>query len=380
MKKILIAANTSWFIYNFLRPILFELHSAGYNLILVAPKDDYSGKLQALGYDYIELKLDRSGANLFNELKSLVRFISIYRKVKPSCILNFTPKVNIYSTLAGKLLRVPVINSVAGLGSIFTEKGIKSRLGKFLLKLTQPLAKHTVFQNNDDWSIYIKHSFISKEKSSKVNGLGIDLTEFTPWQREEDNSISFILFARMLKNKGVVEFVEAARIVRKSLSNGERSDVKLKFSLLGFVDTDNPQGIYSSQLEFWHKEGVVDYLGKTDRVYEVVKQYDCVVLPSYYREGMPQCLIEAAAMAKPIITTDNVGCRDIVEHDKTGYLVKPKSVESLASAMFKFIDLSYESRMAMGKKGREKAETDFSHIHVAKHYLCIINCISSDLI
>ncbi len=353
----------------------------GNKVIVVASLDAYSEKLTNCGCIFIAINLDRSGVNLVKEVSTLKSFIKIYQGTRPSCVLNFTPKVNIYSTIAAKLLKIPSINNVAGLGSIFTEKGYKSWLGKFLLRVTQPLASHTVFQNTDDLSTYVKHGFVSKNKTSKVNGIGIDLKVFKSCEAPDDNFVRFILVARMLKNKGVIEFVQAASRVKELLQLRTLSGntiPKLEFSLLGFVDSDNPQAIHLTQLNSWHEKELINYLGVTDNVFEIVKSYDCVVLPSYYREGVPQCLIEAAAMAKPIITTDNVGCRDTVEQGVSGVLVRPRSISELADAMLAVIDMGHNKRIEMGNNGRKKAEREFCHLKVSRHYQNLIEQFSKD--
>jgi len=284
--------------------------------------------------------------------------------------------MNIYGVIAGRLNRVKVINSIAGLGSIFTDKSIKSIFGKLLLSLTQPFAHHIVFQNTNDWRVYLKHKLITKSKSSHKHGIGIDLTHFKPHSAPDDGVVRFVLVARMLKTKGVHYFVEAAILVNSYYQEKKRQGEivpQYEFSLLGFVDSGNPQAISFSKLQYWHENTVVNYLGETDDVYSIVKDQDCVVLPSYYREGVPQSLIEACAMAKPIITTNNVGCRETVAHNKTGYIVAKQCTDSLKEAMINMIELSHNERLAFGMKGRIKAERKFCHLKIAHHYNYLIN-------
>ncbi|WP_413701730.1 glycosyltransferase family 4 protein [Psychromonas sp. KJ10-10] len=381
MKKILISSNTSWFIYNFFRTTIKEFMGDGRQVYILAPKDAYSEKLSALGCHFYPMSVDRSGAKLTVEFKTILQFYSTIKIIKPDCLLNFTPKMNIYGAVIGRLLNIPVINSVAGLGSIFTEKGFKPRIGKLLLRLTQPLVNHIIFQNPDDRQVYLEHHFVKAKHTSRVHGIGIDLKSFKAHSAPDDNVVRFILVARMLKNKGVIEFVKVAERIRdKYLAKDEASSdfVKCEFSLLGFIDEDNPQGISRSTLIRWDQERNVRYLGKTDDVYSVVKNYDCVVLPSYYREGIPQCLIEACAMAKPVITTDNVGCRETVEDQITGIKIPCRNVEALEDAMQKIIDMSHQERLNLGINGRLKAEKEFCHLNIAKHYLLMIDALLSN--
>jgi glycosyltransferase involved in cell wall biosynthesis len=378
MKKITIVSNTSWFVYNFFKASITEFMRDGNKVFIIAPKDNYTLRLQKLGCVYFDLPLCRSGGNIAKEIKTIKKLHNLHKEISPDCILNFTPKVNIYSTLSARLLNIPVINSVSGLGTIFSDRGVKSYCGKALLKFTQPLANHIVFQNNDDWKVYLKHRLVKKESSSRINGIGVNLKDFKPHACENDGVVRFILVARMLYNKGVPEFVEAANKVQEHFIIRHKAGYKVpsfEFSLLGFVDEGNPNSIPIEQLNYWNDNTLVNFLGRTDDVYSIVKNYDCVVLPSYYREGVPQCLIEAAAMAKPIITTDNVGCRETVEHNKSGFIVNPKSVPELKEAMIKMIELTHQQRLAFGEYGQKIAKRDFCHLKTSQHYLKVIEKI-----
>jgi glycosyltransferase involved in cell wall biosynthesis len=194
----------------------------------------------------------------------------------------------------------------------------------------------------------------------------------------DDDIVRFILVARMLKNKGVVEFVKAAERIQNDYQINEKlgsQNIKSEFALLGFVDEVNPQGISRNTLIRWDQKRNIRYLGKTDDVYSVVKNYDCVVLPSYYREGIPQCLIEACAMAKPVITTDNVGCRETVEHQVTGLKIPCRDIDALQEAMNTMIEMSHQERLDLGSNGRLKAEKEFCHLNIAKHYLLMVDAL-----
>lgn len=373
--QILITSNTSWFVYNFFSHSIRDFIKSHYQVHVLAPYDKYTEKLLELGCVYHDLSIDRSGANLVSEMKSLFCIYKTISKLSPDCVINFTPKLNIYSVLVCKTLNISVVNSIAGLGSIISERGFKPWLGRLLLRFTQPLADHIIFQNNDDLSVYLSNKFAVRDKTSRVNGIGVKLDKFVPHEADDDGIVRFILFARMLKNKGVVEFVEAAEAVSKyyiKQRKVSKFSPKVEFALLGFIDESNPQGISKSLLNFWNDQSYVEYLGETDDVFSIVKEYDCVVLPSYYREGIPQCLIESCAMAKPIITTNNVGCKETVIDGKSGYIIPPKNVSELTEAMLKMVSLSHSARIEMGKVGRKKAVRDFCHTQVSQHYMKII--------
>lgn len=380
-RRIVITSNTSWFIFNFFSSAITEFMKGGNEIFILAPRDKYSERLENLGCKFFDLGLDRAGMNLFSELKTIQTLYRNLRNLSPDCVLNFTPKLNIYSVLICKFLKIPVVNSVAGLGYIVLSRGIKSALGKILLRLSQPFADHVIFQNNDDLSVYLAKGWVAPEKTSRVRGIGVNLNKFTPLASKDDGVVRFILFARMLKSKGVNEFVDAANAVTLHYDNircNKGIKPKVEFALLGFIDEQNPDGITKEVIGRWHTESSVRYLGETDDVISHIKDYDCVVLPSFYREGIPQCLIEAAALGKPIITTNNVGCRETVVDQLTGYIVPIKDSERLAEAMIAMIDLGHDGRLKMGKAARRKAENDFCHLHVAKHYLNVIESVSPD--
>lgn len=375
MQKIVISANTSWFIYNFFRSSIVEFLHNGNQLHIVAPFDQNTAKLKKLGCHCHPIALNRSGMNPFCELKSLYQYWRIYRQIKPDVVLNFTPKVNIYSATICRWLGILCINNVAGLGSIFIEKGLKSKVGRFLLKHTQPYVDHIVFQNPDDHKVYLDNGYTSESKSSRVYGIGINLKNFRPIEAPDDGVVRFILVARMLITKGVYDFVDAAKIVKDKLQELGATDLSYQFSLLGYVDKGNPQGLSLEELQRIHNDPdlPVEYLGSTHDVFSVVKDYDCIVLPSFYREGVPQCLIEACAMAKPIITTNNVGCKETVRHGHNGYLVKKRDPEDLANAMVNMITLSHKERIKMGNKGRKRAQKYFCHLKISRHYMSLIH-------
>lgn len=379
-RRIVITSNNSWFIYNFFCSAITEFMREGDEVCIVASRDKYTERLVDLGCSFFEIPLDRSGANVLNEWNTIKTLYQHLKALSPECVLNFTPKLNIYSAVICKILKIPVINSVAGLGYIVGSQGIKSLVGKVLLRLTQPLANHVIFQNNDDLEYYVERQWVASEKTSRVHGIGVNLTRFLPYNAPNDGTVRFLLFARMLKTKGVFDYVEAAENVALHIGEMNRTrskKLKVEFSLLGFIDGGNPDGIPQNIIEKWDNESVVRYLGETDNVIEYVRDFDCVVLPSFYREGIPQCLIEAAAMAKPIITTDHVGCRETVIDQVSGYLVPPREPEALSEAMIKMARLTHEQRIAMGKVARRKAENEFCHLNVAKHYKKAMDSILS---
>ncbi|EOG9680630.1 glycosyltransferase family 4 protein [Enterobacter hormaechei] len=235
-----------------------------------------------------------------------------------------------------------------GLGFVFNKSSFLTKVISQLYSFSFNFPKEVWFLNEDDKAVFISKKIIKEYKSFVLDGEGVDTQYFYPVDstKHSDDSVTFLLVARMLWDKGVGIYVEAARKLKVQFPNA-------KFQLLGACDVENPSAIPKDVIDSWNKEGVIEYLGVTSDVRQIVSQADCVVLPSYYREGIPRTLMEAASMGKPLVTTDNVGCRNVVIEGVTGYLCQVKSVDSLVDAMRNLIQLSPEARNEMGTKGRE---------------------------
>jgi len=369
--KIVISANTSWYIYNFRRNTISTLLENGYRVIVVAPKDEYSDKIINLGAYFKDISIQRDGTNPIKDLFTCINFYLIYKKLSPSLVLNFTPKNNIYSTIAAKLLRIKVINNIAGLGTVFVNETFVSKVTRLLYKISQPHADMIFFQNDDDRNIFLENRITSKDKSERLRGSGVDLTRFKIQEAKNDGVTRFLLVARMLFEKGITYYADAAKILKK-----EHGD-SVEFFLLGFIDDHNPKGISSNVIDEWVKGGWIIYQGISDAVEKEMALVDCVVLPSFYREGVPKSLLEAGAMGKPIITTDNVGCRETVDDYVNGFVCQPRSLESLLKAMRLIISMTHDERLAMGAKSRQKMEENFDEKVVISRYMFAIDKLTS---
>lgn len=345
--KIAIVANTSWYVYNFRKELISELLENGHQVVTVAPvyMDEYSQKLIDIGCTHFNVNIDNKGTNPVKDIATFFSFISIYKKAKPDMIFHFTIKPNIYGTLAAKFLNIPCINNISGLGTLFIKEGFATLVAKILYKISQNHPKHIFFQNNEDFEHFLKLGLVKKEKSSVLPGSGVDTARFSPKEKDENNGkFVFLLVARMLKDKGIVEFVQAAEIVRKSNKNCE-------FRLLGFMDDKNRTAVTHKEMSKWIEQGNIKYLGSTDTVENFIKNADCVVLPSY-REGTPRSLLEAASMGKPLITTDTPGCRNVLIENENGYFCKVKDADDLAQKMIKMIEISRDEIQKMGERSR----------------------------
>lgn len=364
-QKIIIALNTTWNIVNFRSGLIKALVMRGYDVVAVAPFDKYANDLDALGCRYISFPIDSQGTNPLRDLLLLIRFIKLFRSEKPNIFLGYTIKPNIYGSLAAIAVNVPVINNIAGLGNIFTKKGFLNRLVRCLYKIALSRSHKVFFQNEDDQKMFVYGGIVRQSITDRLPGSGVNLAKFKHAPLPIKTPIRFLLIARMLWDKGVGDYVESARLLR-------RRGIVAEFCILGFLDVQNPTAISREQMDEWVSEGIVRYLGVSDNVQDEIAQADCVVLPTFYREGTPKTLLEAAAMGRPIITTDSAGCRDVVNDGISGYLCKPRNPYDLAEKMELIVTMSSADRAAMGSYGRAKISREFDEKIVIDRYLSAI--------
>lgn len=370
--KAIIALNSSWNLLNFRSGLICALVAQGYEVVAVAPDDAYSAPLSKLGCRFVALPMDNQGTHPLRDLLLTFRFWQLLRRERPDVLLAYTVKPNVYGSFAAGLLGIPVVNNIAGLGAVFIKGGWLVRLVRGLYRLALRRSAKVFFQNRDDRALFIDAGLVKAEQTDLLPGSGIDLTRFSPHEHSSSipSAISsgrpfrFLLIARMLRDKGVVEYVAAAKQVRARLPNVE-------CALLGFLDVQNPAAISTEEMKAWVAEGDVLYLGVSDDVRLEIAQADCIVLPSY-REGTPRTLLEAAAMAKPIITTDAVGCREVVDDGVNGYLCQVRDADDLAAKMHAMLGLSVAERAAMGLAGRMKMELQFDEKIVIDKYLQVV--------
>jgi glycosyltransferase involved in cell wall biosynthesis len=366
--KIVICLNTAWNLVNFRAGLIRALVKSGHEVVAVAPEDKYAVSLNALGCRFVPLHMENGGTNPMQDALLTWRFLRLFAHVRPDVYLGYTVKPNVYGSLAAHMLHIPVINNIAGLGAVFIKDGWLVRVVRWLYRMALKRSAKVFFQNDDDRQLFISGGLVRAEVTELLPGSGIDLKHFTPTLTPSVNDVKskfrFLLIARMLRDKGVDEYVEAARLLRHRWPQAE-------FCLLGFVDVQNPAAISRAEMDEWVAEGVVNYLGVSDDVRAQIVVADCVVLPSY-REGTPHTLLEAAAMARPIITTDAVGCREVVDDGVNGYLCKVRDSGDLAEKMEQMLSLSPEQRTEMGLRGRAKMVAEFDEQIVIGKYLAAI--------
>ena len=366
--NIFFISNTSFALFNFKYGLMKALKDAGHKVFVAAPFDDYSNKLEN-EFEFISLRsLSRHGRNPLNDLMLFAEFVKIYKKEKPDLVLSTTIKPNLYSSLACRMLKIPAISTVTGLGYIFINKNFLTTIVQNLYKMAFKKNYAVFFQNKYDFDLFVKKEIVEKNKAMIVGGSGVNVNYFSNSyckNIEKDKRFVFLLIARMLRDKGIREFIEAAVILRKKYEDVE-------FWLLGSADDDNhSNNIKLKEIKQWEKEGAIRYFVAADDVRPYICKSDCVVLPSY-REGTPRSLLEAMAMEKPIITTDAAGCIDTVNDGINGFLCKVKSPADLADKMENMINLPENSRIEMGKSGRKKILNEFDEKIVVEKYMEVI--------
>ena len=361
-QSIAFVANTSWSIYKFRLYLIERLLQQGFNICILAPRDPYTVKFEHLkGVTYIELHhFHGKSISPLQDYLLYRELLSHYRTLKPQLIFHYTIKANLYGARAAARAGIPSISVITGLGYAFAGNGLLQQVVKSLYRRVLPLAREVWVLNEDDRRIL--EGLVAPEKIFVLPGEGVDTTEFFPDPYEPRGSdITFLFIGRMLRHKGVFEFVEAIQYLKQQ-------GLAIRCQLLGFFD-DNPAAIPRARIEEWNRQGIVSYLGQTDQVAPFIKQADCIVLPSYYKEGMPLSLLEGASMCKALIATDTAGCRAIVEEGVNGFLCREKDGADLAQKMAAYYHLPAEAKRQMGIEGRNLVLKFFTRERVAAIYL-----------
>lgn len=357
--RILFTANAMWNLAHFRIGLIKAFLGAGHDVIALAPFDGHEIALESLGVGVRDLPMQPNGQNPLHDAQLYMRMRREFKMINPACVLSFTIKNNIYGAIAARHLDLRFIPNVTGLGTVFLSGRFKESLAEILYRFAFKNLQTVFFQNNDDAELFKARRLVKAGQVRLLAGSGIDLHKFAA-APVHDGAMTFLMIARLIREKGILEYVEAAREI-KSL------DKTIKFQLMGPLADKNPSSIAQSTLDEWTSAGDIEYLGAAPDVRPYIAAASCVVLPSY-REGAPRALIEASAMARPSITTDVPGCRSVVEHNKTGLLVKVNDGASLRDAMLKFAQMNETEREAMGSNARKKAEREFDERQVIEAY------------
>lgn len=357
--KILFTSNVTWAMMKFRHGVLQDLLKQGHQLYIVAPYDEFVVPLQDMGCHCIDIQLSRKGVNPIEDLKLTYRLYKIYRDIKPDIIFNYSIKPIIYGSFAAKLANIKSIAINIGLGYTFIHTNLISKISHFLYKLALYFPKEVWFINEDDRNEFVNRLLVDYDKTFVLPSEGVDINYFSPRQCHNPH-IVFLLIARVLWDKGVGEYFQAAKILKEKYPSVE-------FQLLGSIDDGNPRGIEAKVIEQWHNERAINYLGYAKDVRDFIAKATCIVLPSY-REGKGMTLIEAGAMGKPLIATNVPGCKDIVKEGYNGFLCEMKNHVSLANAMEKIINLESDVLAILGKNAHQFMQEQFDEQKVIAIY------------
>jgi glycosyltransferase involved in cell wall biosynthesis len=355
-------------------PLISALQNQGYKVVVIAPKDHRTLLLKQYGIDYIPISMSQYGTNPIAELCTLLEIRRVLRRIKPFVTLNYTVKPNTIGSIAAESAGVAVINNIAGAGMIYSNgRSVTQTIVSALYRRGLRKSRIVFFQNSDDMTLFLKNGLVQREQCLHLPGSGVDLRRFTPSPLPKD-TLRFLFVGRLLKLKGIEEYLLAAN----DLLRANHSQRNVEFHLVGehesgaaYIDaknlqklTEHPQIVYHGSVEPTRIEGHL-------------RKASCVVLPTYYGEGVPRVLLEASASARPLITTDNPGSRDVIEHERNGYMVPPRQVDQLAVAMQRFIATPYDQKAEMGSYARRKVELEFDESIVIDRYLEQIRLIDN---
>ncbi|MCB9299026.1 MAG: glycosyltransferase family 4 protein [Lewinellaceae bacterium] len=362
-KTIALVANSTWNIYNFRQPLIKQLKAAGFRVLVIAPVDEYIHYLNDSYFTrHIPLRfLAAQRKNPLWDLLLLWELFRIYRRERPALILHFTIKPNIFGSLAARLAGIPSVATVTGLGYSFIHKGLLAHLARALYRLAFRQVTKAAFHNSEDRQLFLAGGLVQEAQSLVIPGSGVNTNHFRPLPQPHNDKFIFLFIGRLLYDKGIREFVAAARQLRRLAPRAE-------CWVVGQLNAENPSAVSQQELLQWLEEHHIRYFGATHDVRPFLKQADALVLPSY-REGLPRAILEAMSMGKPIITTDVPGCQETVEEGRNGFLVPAQDGLALAEAMVRLYQLDNESLQAMGDYSREKVLREFDEKLIVAAYL-----------
>lgn len=366
MAKLLYFISEDWFFCSHFLDRATAARQAGYDVVVLTRVNQHGSVLKNAGFHVIPLRMERSGVNPLREIGVLWQLWCAYRRERPQLLHHIALKPILYGSFVAKILGIrAVVNAPVGMGYAYTADGVKGYLlrtlvGLMLRGFMNPAGSKVVFENEDDLAASVSAKHVRSDAAVLIPGAGVDTDVFSPVCRTGE-PLAVIMGCRMLRDKGVFEFVEAARLL-------VQRGVSARFILAGVPDPSNPSSVACEQLERWHSEGVVEWLGFCTDMPAVLRQCHIACLPSYYREGLPKFLLEAMASGLPVVTTDATGCRQAVEAGVTGLLVPTRDVPALVAALQRLVDNSAE-RTRMGVKGRERALREFDGRIIARKTL-----------
>ncbi|EOW9245403.1 glycosyltransferase family 4 protein [Vibrio cholerae] len=377
MKKLLFVVNVDWFFVSHRLPIALKAIEHGYDVHLACAFSDQKVLLEKYGITCHNIAFSRSGISLKNELNTIAAIRRVLTELAPDVVHAVTIKPVIYTGLVLQSITRPpaFVAAISGLGYVFTASTLRAKFTKSLVSIMYKFAlrskrKVVIFQNTSDEKILSDIVNLPPRNRTLIKGSGADLSVYN-FQPESIAKIKVVSMAcRLLKEKGVYQFVEAAKIVKQSYPDTE-------FWLIGSVDTDNPNSVSQQEVDDWAREGLIIALGHRDDIPDLFSRSHIVTMPSFYGEGVPKVLIEAAACGRPIVTTNNPGCRDAVIDNTTGLLVPIRDSNALANALFSLLS-DDDRRMNMGQQARQFAVKEFDVNNVVLRHLDIYDSLMAD--
>ena len=360
-KHIAFVGNSAATMYNFRGELIKDLLKRGFKVTVITPKDKDISCYTSLGARFIEIEVDCRGRKPIKDIKLYRALKKIYSEEQFDYIFHYTIKPVIYGSFAAKNICKSSYSVITGLGYSFMKADTLNRVVCFLYRHTLKYSKQVWFLNQEDKNLFLNKHLVESNKIIVINGEGVN-SEYFKRSKNSSKVYDFIFISRILWGKGVQVLIDAVRELK--LKNP-----LLKVGFLGPIDENDALSVTSNDLKSWEQEGLINYLGVTDDVRPYIEESDCVVLPSYYREGLPRILLESASMEKPIITTDHIGCRDIVKDGVNGLLCTPNNTESLLNCMEKMLLMTEQEKQEMGKKGREMVLNLFDQQIITKVYL-----------
>ena len=363
--KVILFANTDWYLYNYRLPLAIAMKNRGDEVVLLSPPGRYSHLLKKEGFRWVSFPLDRKRMNPFAESLSILRLVRFFYQEKPALVHLFTVKPVLYGSIAAKITGVPqTINAITGLGYVFSDAGsLLRKLVVWLYRFSLTKTK-VIFQNTDDQKVFLENGLISAGQAYLIPGSGVDIDLFVP-NPEPDGKPVVMLAGRLLRSKGLPEFVEAARRI-------QASGLAARFVIAGEPYPDNPDSIQLEELSAWENEGVIEYWGWHDDMAQVISKTSLICLPTTYKEGLPRLLLEAGACGRAVIATDIPGCRMVVRDGENGLIIPAHDTSALVHALESLIT-NPEKRQSMGRRGREIIEQEFSVNQVISHTFDVYN-------
>ena len=355
-RKIAVIANNDAGLYNFRKELIEKLRQQDAEIHIIMPYGERVEDFKKMGCFFHDTPLERRGKNPFQDLKLLKKYSTILQQIKPDCVLTYTIKPNIYGGYIAGKKKIPYICNITGLGSALENPGILQKLTLGMYRKALRNVNCVFFQNQENYEFFQKNQVTSRKKKV-IPGSGVNLTRFKMQEYPDDTIIRFLFISRVMREKGIEEYLEVARRMKAKYENVE-------FGILGMCEEQ-----YEAKLEELQKQGIVRYYGQQPDIIPFLEKSHCTIHPSFYPEGMSNVCLESAACGKVVITTDRSGCRETVTDGVTGYIVKQQDADDLEEKVEQFLRLGREERIAMGKAAREKMEKEFDRNIIIDAYL-----------